>query len=173
MDYLILVDYRSDAERKRIDYAIERWKERGENINKPKGTIIHYRGENVDEFLDDICSRLGEGKEVAHVFAGDFYSPSISEQTKHLKYSSKMEPMILSKFLNYIMNKLGASYDGTRENIRSYTAYTKKGQVGIDLLMKEDEKTELLITLRGYGDVVSFIAERIDKELKVFLEEEK
>lgn len=172
MDYLIIVDYQSDAERKRIDYAIERWKDRGV-LHKPKGTILHYSGEQIDEFLDDIYSRLGMGKEAVHVFAGDLYSPAVTEQTKHLEYSTKMETVILGKFLNYIMNKLGASFEGNQGNIRCYTAYTKKGQVGIDISMREKEKTELLITLRGYGDVVSFIAERIDKELKVFLEEEK
>lgn len=169
MDYLIMVDYQSDAERKRIDYAIERWKDRGV-LRKPKGTIIHYSGDEIDEFLDDIYSRLGTGKEAVHVFAGDPYSPAVTEQTRHLEYSTKMESAILGKFLNYIMNKLGASFEGNQGDIRCYTAYTKKGQVGIDVSMTSGDTTELLIVLRGYGEVVSFIAERIDKELKVFLE---
>ena len=169
MDYLIMVDYQSDAERKRIDYAIERWKDRGV-LHKPKGTVIYYSGDEIDEFLDDIYSRLGNGRESVHVFAGDPYSPPITEQTRHLEYSTKMEIQIVGKFLKYIMNKLGASYEGTQGDIQCYTAYTKKGQVGIDISMTSEGKTELLIVLRGYGEVVSFIAERIDKELKVFLE---
>jgi len=165
-----MVDYQSDAERKRIDYAIERWKDRGV-LHKPKGTVIYYSGDEVDEFLDDIYSRLGAGKEGVHVFAGDPYSPSIAEQTKHLEYSTKMEKEVVGKFLNYIMNKLGASFDGNQGEIKCYTAYTKKGQVGIDISMDERDSTDILIVIRGYGDVVNFIAERIDKELKVFLED--
>ena len=119
--------------------------------------------------MDDIYSRLSVGKEAVHVFAGDPYSPSISEQTKHLEYSAKMEKMVVEKFLNYIMNKLGASFEGTQGDIRCYTAYTKKGQVGIDVSISEGDTTDVLIVIRGYGEVVSFVSGRIDNELKVFL----
>lgn len=168
MDYLIMVDYQSDAERKRIDYAIERWKGEG-SINKPKGMVIHFSGDDVDSFLDDIYSRLSGGKEPVHVFAGDMYSPSIAEQSKHLEYSTEMDARIVEKFLNYILNKLGASFEGRRDEIKEYTAYTKKGQVGIDIQFVPAEKTGVRIFLRGYGDVVDFVAGRIDSELKVFL----
>ena len=171
MDYLIVVDYQSEAERKRIDYAVERWKDKG-TVHKPKGTVIHFSGDEIDDFLDDIYSRLSVGKEAVHVFAGDPYSPSVSEQTKHLEYSTKMEKKSVEGFLNYIMNKLGASYDGNPDDIKRYTAYTKKGQVGIDISLSEGENTDILILIRGYGDVVSFVSGRIDNELKVFLKVE-
>jgi len=169
MDYLIVVDYQSDAERKRIDYAMERWKDKA-NIHKPKGTVIHFDNGDIDEFLDDLYSRLSVGKGSVHVFAGDAYSPEITEQTMHLQYSSSMETEAIDKFLNYIMNKLGASFEGKKQGIKSYTAYTKKGQVGIDVFLgSASDGNKILITLRGYGDVVTFVNGRIDKELKVFL----
>lgn len=171
MDYLIVVDYQSDAERKRIDYAIERWKDKG-TLHKPKGTVIYYSGDEVDEFLDDIYSRLSIGKEGVHVFAGDPYSPSIAEQTKHLEYTTNMDARAVDKFLKYIMMKLGASYEGTQGDIKCYTAYTKKGQVSIDVTLTSGDKTEIMIIIRGYGEVVSFVEGRVDKELKVFLEVE-
>ena len=167
MDYLIVVDYQSDAERKRIDYAIERWKDR-KLIQKPKGTVIHFSGDGIDEFLDDLYSRLGEGKDAVHVFAGDTYAPDVSEQTEHLKYSSTMDVEMIKKFLNYIMNKLGGSYEGKHGLANSYTVYTKKGQAGIDIFLSSGSPVDIRITIRGYGDVVSFISLRIDKELKIF-----
>lgn len=74
-------------------------------------------------------------------------------------------------FLNYIMTKLGASYEGTKNGIKSYTAYTKKGQVGIDAIISNIDKTVVLVVVRGYGEAVSFVVGGggIDKELKVFL----
>jgi len=168
MDYLIVVDYQSDAERKRIDYAIERWKDRV-MIEKPRGTVIHFSGAEVDEFLDDLYSRLSVGKDSVHVFAGDAYSPNVSEQVEELKYSTSMDTLSVEKFLNYIMTKIGASYEGTKNGIKGYTAYTKKGQVGIDIMLKAEGKSDIVIVARGYGEVVSFITGRIDKELKVFL----
>lgn len=171
MDYLIVVDYQSDTERKRIDYAIERWKDKGV-IHKPKGTVIQYSGEDIDNFLDDIYSRLSAGNDKVHVFAGNAYSPAISEQIKTLEYVSKIDSETIEKFLKYIMNKLGASYEGGKDNIRSYTAYTKKGQVGIDILSTKDNGAHLKLVIRGFGDAVSFVSERIDMELKVFLGDE-
>jgi hypothetical protein len=168
MDYLIVVDYQSDAERKRIDYAIERWKDKGK-IHKPKGTVIHYAGDDVDEFLDDLYSRLSVGAGSVHIFAGDTYSPDINEQTTQLKYTTTMDSAAVENFLKYIMNKLGASFEGTKQGIKSYTAYTKKGQAGIDVALTAGDNTAVLVIVRGYGEVVSFIAGRIDKELKVFL----
>ena len=41
--FLLILDYVSDAERKRIDYAIERW-QRKLKIKKPKGTMIVLDG---------------------------------------------------------------------------------------------------------------------------------
>ncbi|MCK9322941.1 MAG: hypothetical protein RBR05_02425 [Candidatus Methanomethylophilaceae archaeon] len=171
MDYLILVDYQSDAERKRIDYAIERWKDKGK-IHKTKGTVIHYAGDDVDDFLDDLYSRLSVGTGSVHIFAGDIYSPDINEQTTQLKYTTTIDSTAVENFLKYLMNKLGASFEGTKQGIKSYTAYTKKGQAGIDVTLTAGDKTAVLVVVRGYGDVVSFIAGRIDKELKVFLEVE-
>ena len=48
--------------------------------------------------------------------------------------------------------------------IRKINRHKRKGQVSIDVSMTSEDKTELLIVLRGYGEVVSFIADRIDKE---------
>ena len=53
--FLLILDYESDAERKRIDYAIERWQSKLK-ISKPKGTIIVLDGKQ--EIIDDICSSL-------------------------------------------------------------------------------------------------------------------
>ena len=41
--FLLILDYETDAERKRIDYAIERWQNKLK-ISKPKGTIIVIDG---------------------------------------------------------------------------------------------------------------------------------
>ena len=165
----MVIDYQSDAERKRIDYAIERWKDKCD-VRKPKGMVLHFGGGNIDDFLDDLYSRLSLGKESVHVFSGESYSPSITEQIEHLSYTTSMDLIVVSKFLNYIVNKIGASYDGETSGVKKYTAYTKKGQVGIDISLKNQDKTNIDIVIRGYGDAVLFISNRIEKELKVFLE---
>lgn len=174
MDYLILVDYQSDAERKRIDYAIERWQAKA-TVLKPRGTVILFRDGDIDAFLDNLYSRLSIGKGSVRIFAGNVYSPEIEEQTVRLIYESEIEPVSVEKFLNYVMNKSNASFDGIHGGIKCYTAYTKKGQISIGIAINDEKrelknKTSIRITVSGYGDAVTFIQERIDREMKAFLE---
>lgn len=170
MEYLIVVDYLSDAERKRIDYAIERWQEKA-SVQKPRGTVILFRDGDVDAFLDNLYSRLSLGKDAVRVFAGGVYSPEIAERTVHLKYDTEIEPVSVEKFINYVMRKMGASFEGIRNGIKCYMAYTKKGQVSIAIVINDAEnKAVIKITVSGYGDAVAFVRERIDKEMTAFLE---
>jgi len=60
MEYLIVVDYHSDAERKRIDATIDRWRSK-KDISKEKGVVIRLEGEDNDDFLQDLYSRLERG----------------------------------------------------------------------------------------------------------------
>ena len=194
MDYLILVEYQSDAERKRIDYAVEKWQGKAD-VSKPRGAVIEFRNGDIDSFLDNLYSRLPDGKSAVRVFEGKDYSPEISEKTYILKYETDAEPKAAESFLNYLMNRTGASFDGIRSGIKCYTAYTTKGQVMIDIAIEKKEKTgnrtetarseneafsagagtsgtvtSVRITVRGYGEVAQFICSRIDKEMTAFLD---
>ncbi|HID43090.1 MAG TPA: hypothetical protein EYP30_04815, partial [Archaeoglobaceae archaeon] len=59
MGYLLILSYESDAERKRIDYAIERWRTKL-RVNKPKGAVVILDGgeEELNRFIEDLFSRI-------------------------------------------------------------------------------------------------------------------
>ncbi|WP_042699726.1 hypothetical protein [Methanocorpusculum bavaricum] len=59
-----------------------------------------------------------------------------------------------------------------KQGIKSDMAHKKIGQARIDITLTAEDKKDVLVVVRGYGEVVSCIFERIDKELKVFLEAE-
>ena len=168
MEYLLIVDYESDAERKRIDYAIERWGDRAE-IFKPKGTAMIFRGAKIDEFLEDLYSRLEGDRRKVGVYRMEEYHPEVEEKTIRLRYECKEEVEVLEKFLSYLMSKVNAGYDYRTGNTKKYFVTTKKGQASIEITLKNNETTDLLITVLGYGDVVEFLARRIGEEMNVFL----
>jgi hypothetical protein len=173
MEYLIVVDYHSDAERKRIDATIDRWRSK-KDISKEKGVVIRLAGEENDDFLQDLYSRLERGKEGVRVYAAEEQALAVEEITKSLHYETSLDKATVKQFLRYILNKLNSSYEGTRNKVESYTAYTRKGQASIGLLWAETaEKTKLTVVISGFGDVVSFVSGRIDKELTAFLESGK
>lgn len=171
MEYLLIADYGSDAERKRIDYTIERWGDRAE-ISKPKGTAIIFKGPDIDEFLEDLYSRLEGDEKKIGAYRLEEYHPEVEEKTRTLQYESTGDVDVLDRFLSYLMSKVNAGYDYASGNVKKYSTTTKKGQASIEITLKGNGTTMVLIAVRGYGEAVDFVAGKIDEEMKVFLGED-
>jgi len=179
MELLLILNYQSDAERKRIDYAIERWKNKI-NIKKPKGTTILVKCDERDfnKFIEDLFSRLEldpndpdkSPKNKVETYLIEKYEPEIEMKTKLLKYKTYEKREVVERFLDYLMAKINAAYEYSTEFSKIYTAYTKKGQARLELRIKcNKEKTEINILIEGYGEVVKFLSDKIDYEIKTFL----
>ncbi len=169
MEYLLVVDYHSDAERKRIDATIDRWKSK-KDVRKEKGVVIRVSDDGIEDFLHDLYARLDRGTESVRMYTAEECAPEVEEISQTLQYETEMECETVRQFLRYILNKINASIEGTRDGVESYTAYTRKGQAVIGLVWAKDSgKTKLTVYVSGFGDVVSFVAGRIDEELNVFL----
>jgi hypothetical protein len=183
MEYILFVDYANDAERKRIDYTIERWKDRAE-IEKPRGAVFRYSGDNADEFLDDLYSRLSAGKDGVKVFAGKRYTSNIPEKVKTLRYTTSLKIPTIQKFIDYLMKKFGTPMGETKDEFTAYKISTKKGNAVIEIAINPveymrltelspaefiNERNNIVVTVRGYGDVASYIAEGLDAEIMMFL----
>lgn len=187
MEYIIVIDYENDAERKRIDYTIERWKDRAE-IEKPRGAVLRFNGDNPDEFLGDLYSRLNRGTEGVTVFAADIYAADIPEKVKTLRYTTSLKIPTIQKFMDYLMKKFGIGWgDECEDGATVYKVSTKKGNAVIKFAINPPEKyvrlaekspaefinhndfNNLTVTVRGYGDVASYIAEGLDAEIMMFL----
>lgn len=175
MEYLLILNYESDAERKRIDYTIERWKGKID-IKKPKGAVIILRGEESEfnRFIEDLFSRVefepNKGPESkVEVYLLEKYRPEVEKRVQRLSYESTESSEVVRKFLDYLMAKLNASYEYSSGISKVYTAYTKKGQARIDVRIEEGGVTRITILIEGYGEVVKFLAGKIDYEIKTFL----
>ncbi|RLI82000.1 hypothetical protein DRP04_04930 [Archaeoglobales archaeon] len=175
MEYLLILNYESDAERKRIDYTIERWRNRV-SIRKPKGAVVVLKGSESEfsDFIEDLFSRLElepnespEGK--VEVYLLEKYKPVVEKKVRRLSYESTESLEIVRKFLDYLMAKLNASYEYSSGISKVYTAYTKKGQARIDVRIEKGEVTKITILIEGYGEVVDFLAGKVDYEIKTFL----
>lgn len=169
MEYLLVVDYHSDAERKRIDATINRWKNR-KDVRKEKGVVIRISDDDIEDFLSDLYARLEGGAGSVRMYTAEECTREVEESSQTLRYETEMENTTVRQFLRYILNKLNASTEGIRNGVESYTIYTRKGQAAVGLVWADHSgKTQLTIFVSGFGDVVSFVAGRIDEELKVFL----
>ena len=169
--FLLILDYETDAERKRIDYAIERWQNKLK-ISKPKGTIIVIDGkqDRIDEFVEDLCSRLEKSEEKVKIHRISKYAPEIEKNVKTIAYQTKEQRDFLEKFIDYLMAKLSASYEYSSKIGKVYKVYTKKGQAKLEIVLRDrGEGTDVNIAIDGYGEVVDFISAKIDNEMNTFL----
>jgi len=175
MGYLLVLSYESDAERKRIDYAIERWRTKL-RVNKPKGAVVILDGdeEDLSRFIEDLFSRieldLNESPESkVEVYKIEKFSPEVEKKAKRLYYETDENVETVGRFLDYLMAKINASYEFSSGMAKIYTAYTKKGQARIEIRIERREKARITILIEGYGEVVDFLAGKMNEEIKTFL----
>jgi hypothetical protein len=175
MGYLLILNYESDAERKRIDYAIERWDERVK-IWKPKGMILMLEGssDELNEFLEDILSRLefkpeDSPKRKVKVYEVHRLRAEVEKKAERLFYETSIDAETAKRFINYLMAKVNAVYEYSDGFSKVYAAYTKKGHAKIVLRIEEKELTIIEILIEGYGEVAEFLAAKLKNELDSFL----
>ena len=168
MEYIVFVTYGSDAERKRIDYLLDKWGERA-RIKKPRGIVFHIEAEEPQEFFQELFSRLeGNAEEKVEVYEAKRIRTRVETRKKKLEFTVDEERRVVERFIGYLLSKLNASFSHSDGMARVYSIYTRKGRGVIKVLLRGDGKTHILFEIEGYGDVVDFLAERIEEELKLF-----
>ncbi|UXM84182.1 hypothetical protein [Methanococcus aeolicus] len=171
MNNLVVVNYDNDAERKRIDYLIEKWSNKGK-IEKIRKMAIIADMEDMDKFVNDIMSRLeGAPKEKVRIYKIEEVKKTISSKKTTLNYEIIDNKEAVEGFLKYLMIKLGASYECSINNTKKYEVYTKKGSCSISIKLKE-KGNKLIITfeIEGYGESVDLIKNKINNDMKLFIE---
>ncbi len=164
MEYIVLVSYESDAERKRIDYLVEKW-----NLRKLKGIVIHVDAENPQEFFEELFSRLeGNVDEKVEVYEVKRVKKKVETKKKRLEFTIKEEKKIVERFIDYLLSKMNASYVCSDALAKVYSVYTRKGKSDVKVEIRGNGKTTVIFEIEGYGDVVDFLAEKIKSELRLF-----
>lgn len=168
MEYIIFVSYESDAERKRIDYLLDKWSSRTK-IRKPKGFVFFIDTENPQEFLEELFSKLeGDAEEKVEIYKVKGVVKKVEAKRKNLEYTINEEKKVVEKFMEYLLSKLNASYSYSDALAKVYDIYTRKGRGIVKVILRGNHKTDIVLEIEGYGDVVDFLAEKIDEELRLF-----
>jgi len=171
MQHLLILDYRTDAERKRIDYTIEKWSAKKDvAVTKPKGVVVLFEGKDLPEFVEDVYSRMESGASPPKIYAVKESAPAIDKKARRLSYATERSAEIVENFVNYLLAKQGAAFEYTGGGRKVYAARTRKGVVRIAVAIEAGkEEVRCLIAVEGYGEAADFVATRIDEEMNVFL----
>lgn len=168
MGYIIFVGYDTDAERKRIEYLIDKWSGRMV-IKKPRGTVIYIEAEDPSEFLEELFSKLeGDVEEKVEIYEARPVRRKVETRRRRLEYSLPEEKKVVERFIDYLMSKLNAGFLGSDAISKAYSVYTRKGRATIKVLTRGNGMSHVTFEIEGFGEAVDFLAEKIDEELKLF-----
>jgi len=166
--HLIIAKYTSDAERKRIEYAIDKWREQI-RISRPDGITVLADGDDSDitRFLEELYSKaLPDGIAHYRVEAGRL---DVEPTERQLKLRIFETLAAVEKVLRFIMTRLRATL---REESREprwllYELQTKKGKVEVSATLREDGiVVNVDLRISGYGQGVDLVRDRLREELK-------
>jgi hypothetical protein len=168
--YLILAKYSDEAERKRIEYAMERWGKEMK-LGRPDGVpiIVDEDNEKVMEFLDDLYSRTSRDK--VKIYDLSQSSFEVEEKEEHLRAELEGSLETVEKFIGFILAKLNAFFKRAIPSGKLYQVSTKKGRAEISTrLLAGNKNVTVDIRISGYGDAPGLISNKINNELKYYKE---
>ena len=165
--YLITAKYTSDSERKRIEYILEKWRNKM-NITKPEGVTAIVAEGNIDELILDLYSRTEKDNVALYSIKKVELDVAQVEKILRLKLSEKRETV--EKLLDFIMARqkaiLKLELSEPREKV--YEVYTKKGKAEISMGLRGDEAAvDLQLRVSGYGEAVDLLYRKLAEELKL------
>lgn len=169
--FLIIAEYASETERKRIDYMLEKWSNTLD-IQKPKGIAAIVSGDKINAMLEDLYSRIPD-KQVNVQRLSDS-TIEVEETTREYLIELEGSKETVEKLFGFIMAKQRAVLGHDSNLEKKYTIRTKKGSGDVFVrILNKNNRTTVKLFIKGYGDAPDFILERIKEELKFFEEVNK
>jgi len=165
--YLITAKYTSDSERKRIEYALEKWKDRMK-ITKPEGIMAIVNDNDIKELIVELYSRT-ERENVA-VYCVEEAHFDVAEGKKEIRLKLDENRETAEKLLDFIMARqraiLKLELPEPRQKI--YEVLTRKGKAEIMIsLHGGNNGVDVFIRISGYGEAVDFLHDKLAEELKL------
>lgn len=170
--YLITAKYTSDSERKRIEYAFEKWREQLQ-ISRPEGIVVFANGEEVDELTLELYSRVD--KKNVSLYRIEKVELDVTRGEREIKIKVKEGIASLERLLSFIMARQKAilKMELAEPRQKIYEVVTKKGKAEVAVsLMESESGTNLRVRITGYGEVVDLLHRKLSDELSL-LEEVK
>ncbi len=164
--HLVIARYSSDPERKRIEYILDKWKERL-RITKPEGIISLIDGEELDEFVEDLYSRTSRSNISLYRIEKEAVDIQKGESEIRMRLDEKKET--LEKLIGFVMAKQKAVLKHERRDPleKTYDITTKKGKAQVSVALRDDGRyVDMRVRITGYGEVVEFLSGRLDEELR-------
>lgn len=165
--YLITAKYTSDSERKRIEYALEKWKDRMK-IMKPEGVVAIVDDGDIKDLVVELYSRTERDNVALYHIEKAHFDVVEAEKEIRLKLDEKRETA--EKLLDFIMARQRAilKLELAEPHQKIYEVLTRKGKAEISMSLHGGTNgVDVVLKISGYGEAVDFLHGKLAEELKL------
>jgi hypothetical protein len=162
-EYLYVVDYEDDAERKRVEYLFNNWS--GGEVARPEGVVRLAAGVDHEGLYEQLISKVPE--ERIRAYRLEEGRTEVSPTTRSVERTVPTDADAVETFVQYMLSKKKAVLQSATHN--EYEMYTKKGRATTRYELDErDGGTAVTVRITGYADAPSFLAEFFETELEEY-----
>ncbi|WP_142860745.1 hypothetical protein [Salinigranum halophilum] len=162
-EYIFIVTYEDETERKRVEYLFNNWEDG--KIDRPKGVIRLTAGVDHDKLYEQLLTKVPEEQVTSYKL--DRSDPDIEPSRRTVERSISAPEQTVNSFLEYVFSKRKAVIQSREYN--EYEMYTKKGRADVRYtLTTSDGDTTARIVIEGYEPAPSFLGDFFEEELDEF-----
>ncbi len=163
--YLLLVRYGSEAERKRLEYLIERWGD-ALRFERPSGTALIVEGsvDKVFRFIEELYSRIPrEEVRLYKLVEPDIHLAPLTLEAV-VKTSLSVEEVWGA--ISLAAAKLKAALISEAGNTRTYQVSVKGGSCRVRFTVKPSGTGSVIeLTVEGFGSAIPSAFNKLLREL--------
>lgn len=167
-DYLFVVSYADDAERKRVEYLFNNWDEG--DVERPDGIVRVASDIDHDDIYERVVNKVPS--EQVDSFELRPVEADVDRERRTVKQSVSAPADAVKSFVDYIFSKKKAVLQSGARN--EYEVYTKKGRADVTYELTRDDGTVIIkVTVSGYPPAPGFLADFFKTELSDYAESQQ
>jgi len=161
--FLFVVEYDSDAERKRVEYLFENADGEVQSLD---GLARVAAGVDQEEMYERLVSKVPA--EQVQAYRLEPIDVSADPERVTIEETVSTTPETVEPFVEYMLSKKKAVLQSSTRN--EYEVYTKKGRAEISYDLDGGDETTVRIEVEGFPPAPSFLAEFFETELRDYAE---
>ena len=166
--HLLIVDYSSDAERKRIEYIFNKYESEVGEIEKITGISRIVRDNDIEKLLSELYLRTPPDGVKVYKLSEFSTKSALSSNKIEMDFSGKIEAV--ESFISYLLAQRKAVFSRkVGDNFKLYTSTTRKGYAELIVGIFENEgKVSVEIEIHTEEPNMSYIINFFTEQLELF-----
>jgi len=161
-EYLVAVNYQSDAERKRVEYLFNNYDDI--EAEKIEGFARIVTTDDFEQFYEALSSKVDRIENV-RANALEEAGTEPEEHTEQFSVTTDADPDRIEWAFEMIKDRRGATVEDPEYN--QFIANTRKGTARYTYsVIKNDDSTEVTVEVWGYGEAPTVLREFLEEELE-------